>query len=135
MFTPLLIAALLTGVIIGYRVGLDNQAYYDAPAKIYLFSNLLDSGGQNGSELEDGKARNYLKGEINTQSSRINDNNLKNVELLALMPPHGNAFLESYEFYLNELEHNQHYLRSIAMLCKYGSRQYEKCQKIRKPKG
>lgn len=100
----LTLSALITGVAIGYHTGVANQLYYDASAKIMLYSSLLSYN----------KADEYLEGQIFKQINVLNDSDLKTYtsELLLLLPPHGSEFYETYKNYSSKLPSNEHYIEA-----------------------
>ena len=104
-----ILASLGLGAFIGYRTALDNQAYYDAPAKIFLYSSLI----------EQKKTEEYLRGQIIRQIRILNEPELTRYrnELLLQLPPHGSEVVKGYKHYLSQVENKSPYRDALAFLC------------------
>ena len=108
----LIVISFSIGLFWGYRAALDNQLYYDAPAKIVLYSKLLDTS----------KSEEYLHGQITQQVQILNENELSPSmnHWLVYLPPHGREFKETYNYHFANLSTNMYYKEALSSLCKYG---------------
>ncbi|MCG7993942.1 MAG: hypothetical protein JAZ06_00815 [Candidatus Thiodiazotropha taylori] len=108
------------GVSIGYRIGLDNQVYFDAPAKIVLYSSIL----------ENGKEKEYFKGQIIQQIRILNEPEYSKYksELLLWLPPHGGEFRSVFQQYSSEASTKPAYKEALEFLCKHNEEYNLPCE-------
>ena len=100
---------LILGLAIGYSFGAHNQLYYDAPAKISLYSTVIEKG----------KSEEYLKGQISSQARLLNQPGfeLYRSELLLMFPPHGSSFKSNYYFYNSRIKDKKKYQEALESIC------------------
>lgn len=106
-----ILLALCAGAVLGYRAAINNQVYYDAPAKILLYSSIM----------EQGKEEEYFLGEIIRQIRILNDPEMTPHRngFLIFLPPHGAEFKQAYEHQLPLIDSRDAYKEAVALLCKY----------------
>lgn len=110
LITFCILLAFGAGTVLGYRSALNNQAYYDAPAKILLYSSIM----------EQGKGEEYFRGQIIRQIRILNEPEMTPHRngFLIFLPPHGPEFKETYEHQLPLIETRAAYKEAVAFLCK-----------------
>ena len=102
------VVALAAGIWIGYSTALNNQLYFDAPAKLSLYGSILDQGNSN----------EYLKGQI-----------IKQVRILEMVPsgtskallniPIHREVKDSYQAIGLSIKTNKHYVEAVKMISTY----------------
>jgi len=116
------LSMLILGLGIGYNFGVYNQLYYDAPAKISLYALII----------EQGKAEEYLNGQITYQTRLLNQPGfMQKSELLLIFPPHGfvspvhgSNFKGTYNYYLSKIEKNKKYIEAHNLICNIGKEEW-----------
>ena len=97
------------GVKYGYSTGIENQFYFDAPAKIFLYDTVIERS----------KSNEYLEGEIVKQARILMENRRFTNKYLLNLPPHNMGMRENFEFYSSKLGDIERLEESINLICTY----------------
>ncbi len=106
--TSIAIVALTAGLWFGYSTALNNQAYFDAPAKLSLY----------GSILEQGKSSEYLRGQMIKQVQILDSAPAGTSKLLLNMPIHHDV-RDSYMEIGGKITESKHYVETKRLLSTY----------------